>query len=499
MNRELRGYQSEALESLRAAIVEGERRIVLQLPTGGGKTVIAAGIVDGALRKGRRVLFTVPAVSLVDQTVQSFWDEGFRDIGVIQAQHSMTDWSKPVQVASVQTLQRRTGLPQADVMVVDECHRMFSFYSDVFTLPEWVAKPIIGLSATPWSRGLGVLYKRLIIAASTADLIASGHLAPFRVFAPAHPDLSGVRTLAGDYHEGDLAGAMNTSPLVADIVSTWQRTGEGRSTFCFAVDCAHAKSLQERFEAAGVTAGYIDADTPLVERDRIRDRFQEGDIRVVCNVGCLTTGIDWDVRCIILARPTKSEMLFVQMIGRGLRTADGKEDCLVLDHSDTTLRLGFVTDIHHDKLDDGRERLKATNENAVRLPKECPQCSYLKPPRLPVCPACGHKAEHHAAMVEVKDGELVEVAGKRSKGKDGPPEDRAAFYGQLKGYAIERSYAIGWANHKYREKFGTWPNGYKEVPPAEPTLKMRSWIKSRQIAWAKARANAGAGGADANV
>jgi superfamily II DNA or RNA helicase len=228
--RDLWPHQRDALDKLREAVAAGERRIVCQAPTGSGKTVLAAAIVDGALRKGKRVLFTVPAISLVDQTVESFYAEGFRDIGVIQANHVMTDWSKPVQVASVQTLSQRDQVPEADVMVVDECHRLFNWYGKTFTRDDWRNRPIIGLSATPWTRGLGKLYSRLIIVATTAQLIEQEYLCPFKVFAPAHPDLTGVRTVAGDYHEGDLAGALNKQVLVADIVETWLKRSENRST-----------------------------------------------------------------------------------------------------------------------------------------------------------------------------------------------------------------------------------------------------------------------------
>jgi superfamily II DNA or RNA helicase len=458
---------------------------VLQAPTGFGKTLLAAAVVEGALAKQKRVIFTVPALSLVDQTVKAFWDEGIRDVGVIQGTHVMTDWSRPVQVASVQTLQRRL-LPEADVVMIDECHRRFEFYGTWMRDLAWQNRPFIGLSATPWTRGLGSFFDDLIIAATTQDLIAEGYLSPFRVFAPSHPDLTGVRTVAGDYHEGDLSGVMNDNPLVADVVDTWHRRAENRSTFCFAVDRAHAKHLQMKFAEAGVSTGYIDAYTPISERCEVERKFHNGEIRVVCNVGCLTTGIDWDVRCIILARPTKSEILFVQIIGRGLRPAEGKEDCLILDHSDTHLRLGFVTDIHHEVLDDGRARARPKASDRIRLPKECPQCSFLKPPRMPTCPACGFKAEA-IDTVEVGDGELVEITERKKRGEAPSRDEKVAFYAQLMGYAQERGYATGWAAHKFREKFDVWPNDYRNVPVTEPTPKVRSWIKSRQIAWANSK------------
>ena len=190
------------------------------------------------------MIFTVPALSLVDQTVRAFWEDGIRDVGVMQGTHAMTDWSRPVQVASVQTLQRRP-IPEADVVMIDECHRWYDFYGNWMKDLAWQNRPFIGLSATPWTRGLGQYFDDLVIAATTQDLIAEGYLSPFRVFAPSHPDLTDVRTVAGDYHEGDLSGVMSDTPLVADVVDTWRRRAENRSTFCFAVDRAHAKHLQE--------------------------------------------------------------------------------------------------------------------------------------------------------------------------------------------------------------------------------------------------------------
>ena len=483
MNRDLFPHQERALSMLRASLMAGKRRPMLQAPTGFGKTMLAAVVVEGAMAKGKRVVFVVPALSLIDQTVEAFEAEGISgyDIGVMQGWHERTNPACPIQVASVQTLQRRK-LPEADVVVIDEAHRMFEAVNRWMGEPDWQRIPFIGLSATPWTKGLGKFYDDLLIAATTGDLIEKGYLSRFRVFAPSHPDLGGVRTVAGDYHEGDLGEAMNKPDLVADVVETWQKRGEGRSTLCFAVDRAHAKALQAKFQAAGVSTGYIDAYTKRDEREAIKEQFHNGDVRVVCNVGCLTTGVDWDVRCIILARPTKSEMLFVQIVGRGLRTAEGKDDCLILDHSDTHLRLGFVTDIHHECLDTGKERTIAKRD-ATPLPKECPKCAFLKPPKTSLCPACGFKPEARST-IECEDGELVEL--RRGKAKLAG-DDKRSLYGQLKFIARSRGYPDGWIAHKFREVTGVWPNNYKGTPALEPTPEVLSWVKSRQIAYAKRR------------
>jgi DNA repair protein RadD len=480
----LRPGQVALLDQIDRAIDSGHRRIMVQAPTGYGKTVIAGTIAGNILDAGKRAIFTVPALSLIDQTVGKFYAQGIWDVGVIQAQHPLTNYSRPIQVASVQTLQRRK-IPPADLVMIDEAHRWFDAYPKWLEGP-WSDVPVIGLSATPWTRGLGKYFDHLVIAATTEELIDAGYLSKFRVFAPASPDLTGVRTIAGDYHDGDLSKAMDKSALVADVVDTWIARGKGRPTLCFAVDRLHAKHLQHQFLDRGVRAEYIDAYTDAAEREKIARRFHAGDVEVVCNVGCLTTGIDWDVRCIILARPTKSEMLFVQMIGRGLRTAGGKDDCLILDHSDNHVRLGFVPDIHHDTLDDGRLRQKAEPKPKEALPKKCPQCTFLKPAKVLICPAWGFKPEPRCDVVH-RDGELVELSARRSARAQ--QTDKKTFYCELRAVGRERGYKQGWAAIKYKEKFGAYPPwAWNDTPVLKPSTSTISWVKSRHIAFANRRA-----------
>src|SRR6516162_10751414 len=197
--RSLREDQSAALDALRDAVASGDRHVVMQGPTGVGKTVIAAELVNSARRKDRKVLFCVPAISLVDQTVEMFAKQGTTDVGVLQANHRQTDGCMPVQVASVQTLQRR-DMPSADVVVIDEVHRWSDAYGTWMQTPGvWWEKPVIGLSATPWHKVLGTYFKRLIKASTTQELINKGLLSDFKVYASSHPDLDGVRTVQGDY------------------------------------------------------------------------------------------------------------------------------------------------------------------------------------------------------------------------------------------------------------------------------------------------------------
>jgi DNA repair protein RadD len=474
---DLRPYQTDAIARINDSIARGVRRIMTQLATGAGKTHIASAMTA---EQDKPVIFTVPAIELVDQTLEKFHREGIRDVGVMQAQHQRTDSTRPIQIASIQTLMRRK-IPPAELVFIDEAHKVFNFYGKWFTDPAWKDVPFIGLSATPWAKGLGRLYQELIIAATTQDLIDLGYLSRFRVFAPAHPDLKGVRTLAGDYHEGDLGTAMDKAPLVADIVSTWLKHGQGRPTLCFAVNRFHAQHIRDKFEEAGVRAGYVDCFSTPIERLQVRSGFASGDFQVVVNVGVLTMGVDWDVRCIILARPTKSEMLFVQIIGRGLRPAKDKDYCLILDHSDTTSRLGFVTDIHHDELDDGERRHGAVRDR-IKLPKECPMCACLRPPTTNRCPNCGFEAKPVNKVIML-DGELRELD--RNKRSIVNPME---VYGMLKHIAHARGYIPGWAFHRATEYFGHRPTGFDAAPPCEPSREILRWEKSRRIAYAKGRA-----------
>jgi DNA repair protein RadD len=482
MRSDLRPHQIEGIAQLRGALMAGKRRPVLQLPTGAGKTILAAAIVEGARAKGNNVVFTVPAIELVDQTVGAFGAEGIENIGVIQADHQLTDWRKPVQIASVQTLARREILPLASIVVVDEAHQHFA------VIERWMRdRPdliFIGLTATPWARGMARMWDALLTPVRMQALIDAGYLSPFRVFAPAEPDLSKITVRAGDYAEDQLSVVMSEPKLIADVVATWLKLGEDRPTLCFAVDRAHARKLQGEFEAAGIPSAYVDAYTERHDRDAIRRAFHDGRVKVVVNVGVLTTGVDWDVRCLILARPTRSEILFVQIVGRALRTAPGKADALILDHSSSTQTLGMVTDIHHDALDDGSPRKGATQrkERPTPLPKKCPKCTYLKQAGIHECPSCGFAPERQS-LIEAEAGELVQLRG---KAKTPTRQEKQKFWSGLLWFCEARGYRRGWASNQYREKFGVWPQGMNDIS-SPPDATCRGWVTSRAIAYAKAK------------
>lgn len=485
MRSTLHPHQAHALDLLKYSFLAGHRRPMVKAPTGFGKTILAAAIVEGALAKGNRVLFTVPAISLINQTVEAFHREGISEVGVIQADHPLTDMTKPVQVASVQSLARRT-IPDVDVVVLDEAHRWFKFYETWMGQDFWNPVPFIGLSATPWTKGLGRHFDDLIVAANTDELIERGYLSDFEVFVPSHPDLSKVRTVAGDYHEGDLSKIMQDAKLVGDVVEAWLKLGNGEPTLCFAVDRAHARKLQNEFHRVGVNAGYVDANTSLDERAEIAADFKVGAVPVVVNVGVLTTGVDWDVRCLILARPTKSKILFTQIIGRALRTAEGKGKARILDHSDTHLRLGMVTSVdrNNNTLCPGRgQKNELRRGREEPKPVECTECSYLKPPKTPVCPNCGF-APQKQSEIESAAGELAQLQGKAPVVSDA---EKKRFFRMLRGYAWKHQKTERWIKAKYKTRFNSWPNFRVDIDPMEPSPEVIGWIRHTNIKWAKSQ------------
>lgn len=473
--KELRPHQTKALQMLRQSLAK-EKRVVLQMPTGAGKTLTAAKIIEGALAKGNRVIITVPAVLLIEQTVRALETEGIRDIGVMQADHPRTNALAKVQVASVQTLRRRE-IPDAALVIVDECHiraevieKLMDERPDVF---------FIGLSATPWARGMGLHWKGLLIPVTIGDLIEQGFLSRFTAYAPDLPDLSGVKNCKGDYAESGLEAVMGDAKLMGNVVTTWLERGENRPTLCFAVNRAHAAQLAAQFESNGVATTYVDSYTDRVEREVINQRFKAGEVKIICSVRTMTTGVDLPVSCIIDAAPTKSEMLHVQKIGRGLRVNPGTEDCIILDHAGNSIRLGLVPDIRHDSLDMTRPSQEQERKAAAeKLPKPCAKCETLFTGK--TCPSCGHERVA-VADVNTADGELVEITHKKAVVTKA---QKQRFWSMALHLDQQRNKAGRFAKALYKDHFGVWPKGLSSTQIA-PDPAFMNYEKSRRISYAK--------------
>jgi len=296
--RTLHPHQFRALDLMRQSWARQRAngqpiRTVVQAPTGAGKTVVMATTARSLiLNKVRPVGIFVPRKQLVDQTVSQLEAAGIQpgEIGVIQGDHKRVKPLADIQICTPQTLQNRS-IPPFGLVMVDEMHEQFRWTRDLIRHPEWQNVPFLGFSATPWSKGLGTYWNDLVVPATTQELIDDGYLSPFKVFAPPsgiRPDLSGVATSNQaqglDYVVGQLSTEMRKAPLVADAVSTWKVLARGRPTLVFAVDRAHADALQQLYCRAGVAAEYIDARTPMNEREEIRLRMERGDAEVVVNI-----------------------------------------------------------------------------------------------------------------------------------------------------------------------------------------------------------------------
>jgi superfamily II DNA or RNA helicase len=384
-------------------------------------------------------------------------------------------------------------LPQTDLLVVDECHHApaNSYRKIIESYPDAI---LLGLTATPCrgdGRGLGGIFEVIIECPQVAELIQQGYLVKTRVYAPVMPDLRGVKVQAGDYVESQLAERMDRPKLVGDIVTHWHKYSERRKTVCFATGVRHSIHLRDEFIKSGVRAEHIDGGTPKPERDASLARLASGEIELITNCMVLTEG--WDmpqVGCGILARPTKKMGLYRQMIGRVLRPAEGKTDAIILDHSGAVYRHGFAEDPVSWTLDPDTRAKNAKHttrgENGSRL-LECSQCGCIRIAGEACC-NCGFLPTPPPLPFTVCAGDLGLVEGRRAKAAVYDPATRAEWHGMLVYLATERGYKPRWAAVNYKEKFGSWPPWESNPQPIPPTPEVRSWVRSRLIAYAKGRA-----------
>lgn len=492
----LRSYQTDIIARLALEVSAGHKHPLMVAPTGAGKTVIAGAIVRNATERGERVLFLAHRRELIKQTSEKLYAVDV-DHGIVQAGFPARSHVS-VQIASIQTLHARAvrshaiGFPDADLVIVDEAHhaRAESYQQILSQYPEAV---ILGMTATPCrgdGRGLGSFFDTLIECPGVDELTKLGYLVGTKVYAPVRPDLTGVHVRRGDYVESELSRCMNTQQLVGGVVEHWHKLAGHRRTVVFAVDVAHSVHLRDEFRRSGVLAEHIDGSTPIEERDGILKRLAEGKIEVVCNCMVLTEGWDSpDVSCIVLARPTKSLGLNRQMTGRGLRPSAGKADCLILDHAGAVFSHGFVDDpilwtLHEDdRACNNRHASRGRADGPPGL-TTCPECAAVRFEGKP-CAVCGWRPRARPQDTENAIGILGEVKRDRSVNAISAQE-KARFHAMVAYIADEKGYKRGWAAYKFKEKFGHWPHD-NHVKPSVPDSACRSWIRSRQIAYAKAK------------
>lgn len=489
----LRDYQQAAVDQLRKSILAGARRPVLQLPTGGGKTHIAAAVIQSAVEKGKKVLFLAPRRELIYQASAKLTSYGVVH-GVIMAGEAPYVFAD-VQVASFDTLHARAvrgsriNLPPADLVIVDEAHLSIA-PTKAEIIRAYPDAIVVGLTATPArgdGKGLGEIYDDLVETFDISDLTTKGFLTPVRYFAPSKPDLDGLKLNSrGDYVEKGLAERVDTAQLVGDVVSNWQRIARDRKTVVFCVNRAHSRHIRDQFLAAGYKAEHLDGETPNDERKQILARVDSGETQILCNVFVATFGLDIPtLSCAVLARPTKNISLYLQTCGRVIRTAEGKQDAIIIDHAGAIEEHGYLDDSVPWSLDSESKvsERKKREQQEKQEPKEiiCADCgASFKSSR--ACPECGHEMIPPSKPIPTHQADLQELKREKAKANRNWSKDRKSeFFGGLKTYAREKGYREGWAAHQFREKFGVWPNAYKNAKVCKPNEDVYGWIKHQAI------------------
>ena len=486
MKVELRDYQAAAFERAREAVRSGHKRILIVAPTGAGKTVLGSALMEMVASKGNRSTFVVDRLSLIGQTSETFDRYGL-DHGVIQGLHERFRPALALQLCSVQTLSRRRW-PESNVDVFDEAHVLHKAHKDRLMQGESI---VIGLTATPFTKGLGKWFDAVINVTTTRKLIDDGWLAKYRIFSCVEPDMDGVTVRStGEWDEKEASG--RALQVVGDVVKEYLTHGEGRKFICSAVDTTHVEELQRQFLSAGInvaTYTYKDKDE---DRAETTAEFRKPDsaIRGLITVTAASRGFDIpDVSCIIMARPLRKSLAeHIQLFGRGLRIAEGKADCKVLDHSGNCARFfeecESFFDSGIDVLDDGKTKEKKKPVKKELEPCKCPTCNALHKPA-PACPVCGHEYPKRAAVNHVP-GTLKElIAGGHRR------ELSAQVWPQVVGYVLERRSgedARRQALAIYKQMTGAWPlSAFENTAPIDPTPQVRSRIRAGQIAFANRR------------
>lgn len=456
----LRPYQSKGVNDIRASYQQKFRAPLYTLPTGGGKTVLFSHIAANVAARSKRALILVHRIELLRQTADKLRSTGCQ-VGLINPMYT-PNLRAPIQVASVQTLVRRThwNIPGFDLIVTDECHHVISStYRTI--LNQWPNALNLGVTATPVrgdGLGLGVnvggVYDTLIQGPQVGELIDMGYLVRPVVYAPKQKlDLTGLRTVAGDWNKKQLAERTDSREITGSAVDHYSKICPGQPCVVFCCSIAHAEHVAAEFRGAGYRAFSADGSMPDEQRVRLLGGLANGDVEVLTTCDLISEGTDIPaISCAILLRATQSLGLYIQQVGRALRPAPGKDKAVILDHVGNVLTHGLPDEDREWTLDGEmkRRREKGDEEAAMKV-KQCPECYAVHMKADPTCPECGYlypppkgrhpeqvdgelalmTEEHRRAVRRVKD---VEVARTRTL------ED-------LQKLAADRGYKPGWAEH----------------------------------------------------
>lgn len=449
----LRPYQEDIIVRVRRAL-KVHRKALLVMPTGAGKTNTAGFMMKGSVSRNQRCFFMVHRKELVEQTCATMDKLGL-DYGIVAAGMPFNPY-KNITICSVGTLAARLDkVPAPDLIIVDEAHHS----SAATWLAIFAAFPkafYVGLTATPErldGRGLDHQYKALVMGPTVRWLIDNGFLAEYRAWSHPSPELKGIRKIAGDYNQGQLAAAMDKPHLIGDIVDHYKKLAMGTQAVMFCVSVEHALHSAAAFKEAGIAADEIDGTANRIDRSNTIGAFRRGEIRVLTSVDLISEGFDLpEMQTTILARPTASLGLMTQQVGRCLRPAPGKAHAIILDHAGNIARHG-LPDAEREWSLEGRKKKSGPSVAPV---KQCPNCFGSAPAGVTACPYCGYAFPIQPREVTQVDGSLteVDVAAVRAKAK--AEQASATTYDELVALGRARGYAKpeGWARHLIKARGG---------------------------------------------
>lgn len=487
---EPRPFQIAARESLRAGFVEGHRRQMVSSPTGSGKTILAMFLIREALLRGKRVIFVADRRTLINQTSEVADAVGLIEHSVMMSGHWRFNPALPFQIASAQTVAMR-GWPVADLIVIDEAHTQLKVWTEHI---QNCRAAVIGLSATPFSAGLGKLFSNLVNATTMAELTGSGVLVPMRVMSCTKVDMKGAATAGGEWT--DLSAQERGMEIIGNVVHEWRKLAENRKTIVFGATIAHCEAMCAEFTSNGVMAACFTAETTDVERAALLKEFRlpTSILRVLISVEALAKGFDVpDVSCVCDVRPLrKSLSTAIQMWGRGLRAspATGKTDLLLLDFSGNIVRFNEDFEaIYHDglaSLDMGEKLDKTVRKDFDddTEPTGCPKCQFK--PFMKRCMSCGFEIVKQN-LLEHEAGQMVEFrVGRATVG------DMASVWAQcvsLTRTQGKAETAPQRAGYLFKSITGSFPRNmahYDEVGNVAVTRGVVNKQKSNQIAYRRA-------------
>lgn len=492
---EPRPFQVSAHEKLRHAAGNGHRCQMIMAPTGAGKSYLGMRIMHEALKKGRKAMFVCDRTTLIEQTSNVADSYGLSAHSIIQSSHWRFNPHLRMHIASVQTLARRQW-PDVDVIVIDEAHCQYTAWVEHI---KKCRANVIGLSATPFSKGLGLLFSNLINAATMHDLTESGVLVPMRVYSCKKIDMTGAETLGGEWSDSE--AAKRGMEIVGDVVTEWQQYASDRKTIVFGATIKHCEEMARQFNSSGIRAEVFSSETTADEREVILREYKKPDslIRVLVSVEALAKGFDVaDVSCVCDCRPLrKSLSTAIQMWGRGARSSPqtGKTDFILLDFSGNIIRFREdFEDIFFNGLDalDAGEKLDKTirkEEGEEKEPSKCPACGAT--PFFKKCMACGHERQSQS-LIEHVPGTMQEIKIGKSHAADNAWQlyQMCCTYVRQKGNPKTQK---GRAYHLYRDIMGSDPKWSFELTPNCPISRaVYNKIMQRNIAYVKGMAKAGA-------